>query len=238
MTRTYAIPDIHGRLDLLELALERIADHAAAQGGKIITLGDYIDRGPSSRQVIERLMNCELDGFDFVNLKGNHEVLMLAVCLIQAELEWWLRNGGGETLSSYGEPAISPNLRNLPATHLDWMANLPLLHVDRYRVFVHAAVDPEISLDDQNEETLLWRRYPRGWDNGHGSRYVVHGHDADPRGPSIGKSRANLDALAWRTGRLAIGVFEDDRPGGPSEILEVVGPSAKGARDRRGLFSR
>lgn len=223
MRLTYAVPDIHGRLDLLELALEKIANHAAGRNGKLITLGDYIDRGPSSCQVIERLMAWRLNGFNIVNLIGNHEAMMLSVCDARAELEWWLKNGGGETLRSYGEPAESPNLRNLPASHLDWMASLPTLHVDRYRVFVHAAVDPEVPLDNQNEEALLWRRYPRRSDYGHGSRYVVHGHDADPDGPFIGNRRANLDTLAWRTDRLAIGVFDDDRPGGPSEVLKIVG---------------
>lgn len=221
MTRTYAVPDIHGRLDLLELAFAGIVDHASGQRGTIVTLGDYIDRGPASRDVIEWLMNWKAEQFDIVNLQGNHEVMMLTVCRGQAELGWWTRHGGGETLRSYGEPQDHPNLRDLPAQHLNWMADLPLVHTDRHRVFVHAAVDPEAQLLSQNEETLLWRRYPKGSDVGHGKRYVVHGHDADPDGPFIGKRRANLDAMAWKTGRLAIGVFEDDCPGGPSEILWV-----------------
>jgi calcineurin-like phosphoesterase family protein len=221
MTRTYAIPDIHGRIDLLKLAFEKITDHAKGQGGTIVTLGDYIDRGPASRQVIECLMHWKLQGFAIISLKGNHEAMMLAVCNAQAELDWWIRNGGGATLNSYGEPATSPNLHNLPASQLAWLADLPLLHVDRHRVFVHAAVDPGAPLRSQNEEALLWRRYPPGLDCGHGSRYVVHGHDADPHGPFIGTRRANLDTLGWATGRMAIGVFDDDRPGGPIEILEV-----------------
>jgi len=221
MSRTYAIPDIHGRFDLLERAIERVAADAAGHRVTVVTLGDYIDRGPSSRQVIERLMGWKPDGFDIINLRGNHEAMMLAVCHAQAALEWWIRNGGGATLNSYDEPVAFPNLRNLPASHLKWMANLPLLHADRYRIFVHAAVDPEAPLHAQNEEALLWRRYPAGSDFGHGSRYVVHGHDADPHGPFVGKGRANLDTQAWVTGRLALGVFDDDRPGGPVEILEV-----------------
>jgi serine/threonine protein phosphatase 1 len=222
MQRTYAIPDIHGRLDLLERAIERIADHAAGHHGTVVTLGDYVDRGPSSRQVIERLMAWQLNDFDMINLMGNHESIMLAVCKAQAELEWWIRNGGGATLNSYGESAVTPNLRNLTSTHLDWIQDLPLLHADQYRVFVHAAVDPGAPLNAQNEEALLWRRYPKGSDHGHGSRYVVHGHDADPHGPFIGKRRTNLDTLAWATGRLTLAVFDDSRPGGPSEILEVL----------------
>jgi serine/threonine protein phosphatase 1 len=97
------------------------------------------------------------------------------------------------------------------------------MHVDRHRVFVHAAVDPEIPLDRQSEQTLLWKRYPDGFDLGHGRRHVVHGHHADPKAPIVTKGKTNLDGLAWMTGRLVVGVFEDDRPGGASEFLEVVG---------------
>src|SRR3954470_931920 len=112
MQRTYAIPDIHGRLDLLERAIERIAGHASGHRGTVVTLGDYIDRGPSSRQVIERLMTWKLNDFDMVNLRGNHEAIMLAVCNAQAELEWWIKNGGAATLKSYGETTVVPNLRS------------------------------------------------------------------------------------------------------------------------------
>jgi len=155
MSRTYAIPDIHGRFDLLEATVAMVTSHAAGCTGTVVTLGDYIDRGPSSRQVVECLRSWALDGFEIINLKGNHETMMLAVCEARAELSWWIRNGGGETLESYGESAVAPNLRNLPPTQLNWIASLPMVHADRHRVYVHAAVDPEVTLRSQNEETLL-----------------------------------------------------------------------------------
>jgi serine/threonine protein phosphatase 1 len=223
VSRTYAIPDLHGRLDLLDRAIDAVARHAEGTASTIITLGDYVDRGPQSRQVIERLMNWRPDESVVVNLKGNHEAMMWAICENLAELDWWIRNGGGETLASYDQSPALPDLRAIPADHLDWVANLPLMHVDRHRIFVHAAVDPRIPLDQQNEETLLWKRYPVGADVGHGHRHVVHGHHADAQAPIAGKHRTNLDGLAWKTGRLVIGVFEDDRPGGASEYLEVFG---------------
>lgn len=222
MHRTYAIPDIHGRLDLLERAIERIEDHAHGHRGTVVTLGDYIDRGPSSRQVIECLMTWKLNDFDMVNLRGNHEAMMLAVCNAQAELEWWTRNGGDTTLNSYGVFALASDHRNLAASHLDWIRGTTFLHADQHRVFVHATVDPRAPLNAQKEEALLWRRYRKGSDCGYGSRYIVHGHDADPQGPFIGKHRANLDTLAWATGRLTVAVFDDTRPGGPAEVLEIV----------------
>ena len=81
MSKTYAIADLHGRLDLLEMALARIADHADLPG-TIVTLGDYVDRGPDSRQVIERLMGgLGREGSRLICLKGNHEDIMWQTCL-------------------------------------------------------------------------------------------------------------------------------------------------------------
>jgi serine/threonine protein phosphatase 1 len=91
---------------------------------------------------------------------------------------------------------------------------------------VHAAVDPAASLDQQTSKILLWKRYPDGFDRGHGDRHVVHGHHAIEKGPIVLKHRTNLDAMAWKTGRLVVGVFEDERPGGASQFLEVFGEAS------------
>lgn len=224
MSLTYAVPDLHGRIDLLEGAIERIAVHAAGQRSTIITLGDYVDRGPDSRKVIERLMTWQSDTLQLVTLKGNHEAMMWETCNNLAELGWWKKNGGDQTIASYsGHQALRPpDVRLVPQTHLDWIEKLSLIHIDQHRVFVHAAVDPKTPLDRQSEQTLLWKRYPPGFTLGHGRRHVVHGHDANARAPLVTKGKTNLDGLAWKTGRLVIGVFEDGRPGGASEFLEVV----------------
>ena len=225
MSLTYAIPDIHGRLDLLEAAIDKIVEHSNGEHSTVVTLGDYVDRGPSSRQVIERLMGWRPEKLTVVNLKGNHEAMMWEVCNNLAELSWWIENGGDQTLASYDPSAlVDPNPRVVPQAHLQWIANLPLMHVDEHRVFVHAAVDPTIPLDQQNQLTLLWKRYREGFDLGHGDRHVVHGHHANPTAPIVTKGKTNLDGLAWKTGRLVIGVFEDERPGGASEFLEAIGP--------------
>jgi len=224
MSMTYAIPDVHGRLDLLTSAFEKIARNAAGVGATIVTLGDYVDRGPKSRDVIEFLMAWRSDTLRLVCLKGNHEAMMWEACNGLCELDWWLVNGGSATLISYGLTAHDEADTNVvPEGHLAWIAALPKMHVDEHRVFVHAGVDPDLPLREQNEQILLWKRYPQGADLGHGSRHVVHGHHGDPRAPRAGKCKTNLDGLAWRTGRLVIGVFDDDQPGGASEYLEVVG---------------
>lgn len=223
MSLTYAIPDLHGRLDLLDLAVERIAAHSGGKHATVVTLGDYVDRGPESRGVVERLIGWRIDTLRLIALKGNHEAMMWEVCNNLAELDWWILNGGDQTLRSYGS-SEGNEVRTVPRRHLDWIACLALMHVDQHRIFVHAAVDPKIPLDCQREQTLLWRRYPEGYKLGHGDRHVVHGHHADPKAPVITRGKTNLDGLAWKTGRLIIGVFDDEQPGGAVGYLEVVGP--------------
>ena len=219
---TYAIPDIHGCADLLKLAVGRIIDHRRGRQAKIVTLGDYVDRGPQSAAVLEFIMNWPDRHPRLIVLKGNHEVMMLAACLGQAKHQWWMQNGGAQTFASYGlDPANPADLRRLPAAHLQFIAQLPRIHVDQHRIFVHAGVDPDQPLETQSERTLLWKRYEPQFEQGHGQRHVVHGHDASPSGPLLTAGRTNLDCMAWKTGRLAIAVFDDAQPGGPREILEV-----------------
>lgn len=226
MTRTYAIPDIHGRLDLLNMAFDRILTHAAGEHATIVTLGDYVDRGPDSRGVIERLMGWQSGQVSLVSLKGNHEAMMWEVCNNLAELPWWLRNGADATLVSYGGLPNQRWLGAIPQTHLDWISGLPILHADKHRIFVHAGLDPAVPLAQQSQQTVLWMRYPKGHTQGLGSRHIVHGHHAHPEAPLITRGRTNLDAMAWKTGRLVIGVFDDSRPGGATEFLEVVAAPA------------
>jgi serine/threonine protein phosphatase 1 len=222
MSLTYAIPDLHGRLDLLEGAVDKIAHHSAGKPSTLVTLGDYVDKGPDSRRVIEKLMAWRSDTMRLVALKGNHEAMMWEVCSSLADLDWWIRNGGGETLKSYGSSKGANDVRIVPRAHRDWIGNLALMHVDQHRIFVHAALDPGAPLDRQSEQTLLWKRYPVNADVGHCNRHVVHGHHAMVDAPIVKKHRTNLDAWAWKTGRLVIGVFENDRPGGASEFIEIV----------------
>ena len=222
MSRTYAIPDLHGRHDLLCAAIEKILDRSRGHDAKVITLGDYVDRGPNGRQVMEHLVNWSAEALPLVALKGNHEAMMWECCKNLSEIEWWMKNGGDQTLLSYGQSAtatLQPSA--VPAAHLDWIAKLPSVYVDQHRIFVHAGVDDSLPLDQQHDQILLWKRYPDGFKKGHRQRHVVHGHDARPDGPVLTKGRTNLDTMAWKTSRLVVGVFDDDIPGGPLELLEI-----------------
>ena len=225
MSQTYAIADLHGRFDLLEMALVKIVDHAELPA-TLVTLGDYVDRGPDSRQVIERLMGGLNDeDWRLICLKGNHEDIMWQTCRgIVPDCGWWLTNGGGATLISYGQQqGDEADVTIVPAEHLRWIERLPLMHVDNHRIFVHAGVNPKNSLDKQDPQDVIWKIYDHRDDSGYGQRHIVHGHDAHAHGPILKRNRTDLDTLAWRTGRLVIGVFDNDVPGGPFDILEVRG---------------
>jgi serine/threonine protein phosphatase 1 len=221
MSFTYVIPDIHGRDDLLGRALTEIAARAAGDTGTIVTIGDYVDKGPESRQVIDRLLSGVADGWRLITLKGNHDSMMAQALHDSAKMAFWIEKGGEAALASYGGDALA-----VPQSHIAWLDRLQLMHVDVHRIYVHAGVDPEVPLDRQDEATLLWKRYPKGYARGFGDRHVVHGHDNDPGGPLLYQGRSNLDTLAWRTGRLTVGVFDDDKAGGPADFIVVAGPPA------------
>jgi serine/threonine protein phosphatase 1 len=221
MSLTYVIPDIHGRCDLLNEGLAGISGHSGGDGGTIVTIGDHVDKGPQSRQVIERLLSGLGEGWRLFALKGNHDAMMADALRNPAKMTSWLGKGGDAALASYGgDPAA------IPENHLAWLDGLQLMHVDHHRVYVHAGVDPEVALAQQSEATLLWKRYPKGFPGGFGGLHVVHGHDNSPEGPLLYEGRTNLDTLAWRTGRLVIGVFDDDRPGGPVDFMVIRGSPA------------
>jgi serine/threonine protein phosphatase 1 len=221
MSLTYVIPDIHGRDDLLGEALGGIAAHSHGDAGVIVAIGDYVDKGPQSKEVIDRLLSAMADGWRLVALKGNHDAMMVEALRDSSKMASWLGKGGDAALASYGgDPAAVPH------AHIAWLDQLRLMHVDNNRIYVHAGVDPDIPLDRQSETTLLTKRYPKGFSGGYGERHVVHGHDNAPDGPLLFEGRTNLDTTAWRTGRLTVGVFDDDRPGGPVDFIVVKGAPA------------
>lgn len=227
MTKTYAIADLHGRRDLLDKAITAI-EADSPKGGTVVFLGDYIDRGPQSAQIITRLMEgpSDPDRWRWVCLQGNHEVIMLTCLLARGTASWWLGNGGGPTLISYGAKDgdyFHEAVEHVPASHREWVAGLPVMHADDHRVFVHAGVDPYEPLENQDDKVLQWKLYDDWDEGGHGDRHVVHGHHQFEDGPIKKKGRTDLDTLAWWTGRLVVGVFDDDVPGGPVDFIEIIG---------------
>lgn len=214
---TYAIGDLHGRYDLLTAVLEWIERHSGSRGSaQVIFLGDYIDRGPNSRSVIERLMRGPSRAADaYVCLMGNHEEMLLhALQGSDDAIEHWLRNGGEATLQSYG--------RAVDRDHLAWIEARPLHHEDRHRFFVHAGANPRRPLAQQTAFDMLWIREPFLSTSHDFGKHVVHGHTIATGGPELGRFRSNLDVGAYRTGRLCVAVFDPALPGGPVETAIVT----------------
>ena len=221
MSFTYVVPDIHGRADLLRDGLGHIFEHAAGRAGIIVALGDYADKGPDTKDVIDRLRAGVSDGWLLFPLKGNHDVMMVDGLRDPSRMQHWLERGGDAVIRSYGGDSL-----HVPPADVDWLDRLPLIHTDRFRIYVHAGLDPAVPLDRQSERTLLWSRYPEEFHGGFGHRHVVHGHDSFVDGPKLYEGRTNLDTRAWQTGRLVIGVFDDETPGGPVDFIQVIGPPA------------
>jgi serine/threonine protein phosphatase 1 len=223
-TRLYAIGDIHGCAELLDVLHQKIradAARAAESRKMVIYLGDYIDRGPDSVGVVERVRRGPGEGFECIRLKGNHEDMLLRFLVGEESGEMWLFNGGGPTLESYGVARgvgkmtlplldledLREGLRaRLPPADLDFYRSLALQHVEGDYVFVHAGVYPGRPLEAQTEDDLLWiRRSFLDSEADHGYM-VVHGH-SPVRRPEIRDNRINLDTGAVWSGRLTAMVF-------------------------------
>jgi serine/threonine protein phosphatase 1 len=212
-TRIYAVGDIHGRADLLSEITARIDDdirrrpiaHAVE-----VYLGDYIDRGPHSRTVID-LLAVRLVANRAVCLRGNHEAVMEGFLQDPAILQYWLPLGGMQTLASYGielrdetETASDLRLRFLdafPRAHELFMQCLRNQFSCGDFLFVHAGIRPEIPIEQQDVNDLIWIRNEFLESTRKHQRFVVHGHTPVPH-PDIRHNRINIDTGAWRTGTL------------------------------------
>jgi serine/threonine protein phosphatase 1 len=222
-TRIYAIGDIHGRLDLLERMIAAIGKDAGGSGGAslIVTLGDYVDRGPKSREVLDRLSENPFPGA-YVALRGNHEALLDAFLADPKVGAHWQRLGGLQTLASFGvhiSPLMGARSFDEAAARLraaltpaqrSFLASLKMsLAVGRY-FFCHAGVRPGVSLDKQSDEDLLWIRDEFLDSAADFGKIVVHGHTPVVE-PDVRANRINVDTGAFATGRLTCLVLEGAR---------------------------
>ncbi len=212
----YAIGDVHGCLDKL-LGLERkiVADAESLPGGKLIVmLGDYVDRGPASAQVIAHLSEPPPAGFERICLAGNHEAAMLDYLEGRSDLDRWLRLGAGATLRSYDVDVarlqsiyrrsreIDEAIRKaIPVSDIEFLKQLPVLVETADFIFVHAGFRPDIPLDQQADEDLIWIR-DDFYDRAHLLRKnVVHGHTPIST-PKLEGRRLNIDSGACFGGPL------------------------------------
>jgi len=232
MTKTYCITDPHGMYDLFERALAWIVEDSAGEPHTVVFLGDYVDRGPDSRAILERLeQGCNEPHSRWVVLLGNHEIMMLVAMVNNgAAMENWFKNGGEATMKNY--VLVDPDENGdggmlddeaLKASLLFINDGMEHFYEDAHRVYVHAFVIDGKPLEEHTLDQLLWTRYTPATvhEGGYGSRHVVHGHTPH-REAILMKGRTNLDTGAYHTGTLTVGVFDDDIAGGPVALAQIT----------------
>jgi len=221
-TRIYAIGDIHGRADLLHDIIQRIDDDRARRpvGTSIeVYIGDYIDRGPQSKDVIETLA-WRVVQKGAVCLRGNHEALLEAFLADPAGLHPWLHVGGRQTLESYGlsradldasESSIRHRLLDVfPEAHCIFLEYLQNSFTCGDFLFVHAGLRPGTPLAQQSVHDLHWIRDEfLDFKQSHGP-LVVHGHTPVSH-PELLSNRINIDTGAWISGVLTCVVIEGSK---------------------------
>lgn len=231
-TIVYAVGDLHGCRNLLEQMIEMIrADREMSDARRcvVIYVGDYIDRGPDSKGVIDLLLSNPLgDEVESVFLRGNHED-MITMMLDEPDsddIAWkWEMNGGEETVHSYGGYEFSKLRETMPDSHLEFINGLELYHIEGSYLFVHAGIQPGVPLEQQTKHDLTWIRYPFLESEENHGLFVVHGHTPVDE-PEERPNRLCIDTGAFRSGVLTAVVLEEDR----RRFLQTKGGAGKKLR--------
>lgn len=224
--RIYAVGDIHGRLDLLDALLAAIARDDRRRGicqTMLVFLGDFIDRGPDSRGVVQRLLDVREGGASMRFLMGNHEeILLRAYEGDHRAAALFHRVGGRETMLSYGvEPEeydrsdfrelIGVMKRAIPLEHISFFSALENFHVEGDYVFVHAGIRPGVPLVEQSTSDLRWIRSEFLKHRGSHGNMIIHGHSVTA-GIDEQNNRIGIDTGAYASGVLtAIGLEGSER---------------------------
>lgn len=222
-----AIGDIHGQYDMMvelhELIIKRHKTEFPAHDLTLVHVGDFIDRGAKSFQVIERLIDLEQEAdFNIVNLRGNHEQQFVDVYNLDSE--WvhlrdnWLSWGGAETVASYEAAGCSPPYK----PHVDWINALPIIwkHEASKTIFVHAGIEPQ-TYPEIDPDVVLWTRDTKfmdveQWDNEKLNGWsVVHGHTPTKNKKhevfkTASSRRINIDSAAVYGGALTAVLIRED----------------------------
>lgn len=217
--RIYVLPDIHGCIDALLSAEDRIFKDMGADKtpALLIYLGDYVDRGPRSALVLDHLINSTLPGTRRITLCGNHDDLFLSAVTGRVAPLGWIQIGGRQTLQSYGMSGecIDMLARNrakfakvvgklIPPSHVRFLQSLPIsVRIGKTLLFVHAGILPGRPLDEQKDEHMIWIREPFLTVGPRLPLTVIHGHTIVSE-PIFENSRIGLDTGAYLNGRLAV----------------------------------
>jgi serine/threonine protein phosphatase 1 len=250
--RLYAIGDVHGCLDRLSRLQGEIEADLAARpvaDWRIIHLGDYVDRGPDSHGVIEFLLGLSAAEPRIVFLRGNHDAMFEGSIAGDRRLaEIWLNNGGVETLESYGLNLIDfiealreerPMRENIPRAHRDFLEGLAQnVRLGDY-YFVHAGIEPDRPLEEQDAEPQLWIRGRFLSSEAQFEAVVVHGHTPVPR-VEVRPNRIGIDTGAVFGGTLSCLVLEGAEKGllVGSCLEQLPAQAAETDSGGRGLLGR
>jgi serine/threonine protein phosphatase 1 len=236
-TLVYAVGDVHGRADLLEkmhAAILKDSLDVPTERKLVVYLGDYVDRGPSSKKVVDILLERPLTGFERVHLMGNHEAFLIEFLNDLEAGPGWFFNGGLATLSSYGVKIgkhdelsydvlqrVQEEFRGkMPESHRDFYKNLEFSRTEGDFFFVHAGIRPGVALDNQTDEDMLWIREEfLGSEEDYG-KVIVHGHTITWE-PEVRPNRIGIDTGAFASGVLTALVLE----GREQDFLTVSGPA-------------
>ena len=218
-TRVYAIGDVHGCVGLLRTLHELIVTDAKQWPTRrklLVYLGDYVDRGDDSCGVIDLLLREPLPGFEHIHIKGNHEESLIQFLDDEQIGPNWLTYGGAATLYSYGvHPPDPPTdsaellraqaeiIKKLPAEHLDFLRGLPLAHGEGDYLFVHAGLRPNVPIESQSAEDMMWIRDEFLKSKVNFGKIVVHGHSITDL-PDVRHNRIGIDTGALQVVGLRV----------------------------------
>ncbi len=202
MPRTLAVGDIHGCLTAFNTLLEFVDLRA---DDRLITLGDYVDRGPDSKGVLDRLIQLDAS-HQLVPLRGNHEIMMLHAQESRSEFQLWKAGGGDAVLLSYGlNPHEGPDVMKLiPTSHWSFLKGKLLpFHETESHFFVHANADPHLELIDQPDYILYWEKFSYPVRHQSGKRMIC-GHTSQKCGLPLNTPDAVcIDTWAFGNGWLS-----------------------------------
>jgi len=214
MPKTFVIGDIHGCNDLLLQLLDRISP--IPPDARIIFLGDYIDRGPQSKEVVDTVLRLRKQYPYTITLMGNHERMLLDY-LADINRERYLHFGGSQTLESYGIAPQEEAKEKIPVEHIRCFNELILYWEDDKHIFVHAGIEPEVPMALQSEEWLLWSRdTDSGLSTVTQGKIIIYGHSAF-KTPHISPEKVGIDTGAVYGGNLTCLVLPDH------EFIQVKG---------------
>jgi len=225
----FAIGDIHGCLNELTALHKKILTHDKfdAKNDSLIYLGDYIDRGKNSKEVINQILKLKNNKINTINLMGNHDEFMIDFLFNKKnDIKNWINFGLDQTIRSYGieivefikdgfEDSIIDRLRNtllekMDEEHINFFKNLELSFTTEKYLFVHAGVDPKKKLEDQTKQDFLWSRSNDFFNKDFKmDKIIVHGHTPEIEIVSH-PYRINIDTGCYFSGKLSCVCLNDD----------------------------